>query len=572
MGQPDPGALTELARMWLRGVTTAGFVPGPRARARHALEDLLREIITAVQAEPFDPAEGRRIGAELVSLRMSAPEVLGTTVRLLGEGLPPLLGEGLPPQLGEGLPPQLGAAGRVLRLLGELSTGFATEQRRAAVAAAEQINSAYRKHLYAESVRMQAELRHTALHDPRTGLPNRAALSEHLTRPYRGRLGICLVGIDRFADINDALGHEHGVRLLREAAARLGALGGDFLAHTADDHFTLVLTDTTSADEVVKVADLAIRTLRSPVVIDGFDLRLPATAGVVEGPADGARVDGWLRDAHLALQGARRDRREIGVFDPARATADLQRHRLAAAMPAALERGEFVPHFQPLYRLSDRRIVGVEALARWRRPTGVLGPRHFITLAEHTGLIHPLGRHLLAAACRQAAAWRLRRPELLLSVNLSPWQLSEPGLLADIETTLRATGLPARNLQLEITESAAVDDHHDALRGLAALGIRLAIDDLGTGHSAIADLPTLPITGVKLAAELLPHDAGDHTRRTVLRSLVDLCHALGITVTGEGIETPDHERLLHDLDCDNGQGFLYARPAPADAITRMLAR
>jgi diguanylate cyclase len=560
MGHPDPSALSELARLWLRGVTAAGFVPGPRARAGRALEDLLRQVIGAVRAEPFDPAVGWRIGAELVRLRMSAPEVLGSTLQVLGEHLPALLGD--PPDRPDP---------RVLRLLGQLSIGFATEQRRAAVAAAEQINSAYRKH-------WQEKLRRASLHDPRTDLPNRAGLGDYLAAttadPDPGRIGICLLSIDRFADINDALGHEHGARLLHAAATRLRAVADDrecFLAHTADDQFTIVVAGTTDADELVKVADLAIRTLRSPVVIDGHDLRLAVTAGIVEGPASGRPPEGWLRDAHLALQGARQDRREYGVFEPARAAEDLRRQRLAAVMPAALELGEFVPHFQPLYRLGDRSIVGVEALARWHRPDGtVLGPQQFITLAEQTGLIHALGRRLLEQACRQAVAWRVRHPGLLLSVNLSPWQLSDPGLLVDIETTLRTTGLPATSLQLEITESAAVGDHHDALCRLADLGIRLAIDDLGTGYSAIADLPHLPISSVKLAAELLPRDATDHIRRTILGSLVALCHALGISVTGEGIETPEHERLLHELECDNGQGFLFARPATADDITRML--
>jgi diguanylate cyclase len=569
MGHPDSRALSELAGRWLRGVTNAGFVPGPRARARQALEDLLRQVIAAVRAEPFDPAAGHRIGTELVRLRMSAPDVLGVTVQVLGEHLPAVVGD----VEGDANP-------RVLRLLGQLATGFATEQRRTAVAAAEQINSAYRKHWHGQHTNLQEKLRRAALHDVRTGLPNRAGLAEYLAaaaaRPDAGRVGICLLSIDRFADINDALGHDHGVRLLQAAAIRLGALATErsyFLAHTADDQFTFAVADTTDADELAKAADQAIRTLRSPVVIDGHDLRLAVTAGIVEAPAAGTQPEGWLRDAHLALQGARQDRREYGIFDPDRAAQDMRRQRLAAVMPAALELGEFVPHFQPLYRLSDRGIVGVEALARWHLPDGtVLGPQHFITLAEQTGLIQALGRHLLEQACRRAVAWRTRHPGLLLSVNLSPWQLSDPGLLMDVETTLRSTGLPATNLQLEITESAAVEDHHDALRRLADLGIRLAIDDLGTGYSAIADLPNLPISSVKLAAELLPRDAGDHIRRTILGSLIDLCHALGIRVTGEGIETPEHEDLLRELGCDYGQGFLFARPATADDLTRLLGR
>jgi EAL domain-containing protein (putative c-di-GMP-specific phosphodiesterase class I) len=239
-------------------------------------------------------------------------------------------------------------------------------------------------------------------------------------------------------------------------------------------------------------------------------------------------------------------------------------------MPAALDRGEFVPHFQPLYRLDDRRIIGVEALARWHRPDTVVGPQHFIGLAEQTGLIHTLGRNLLEQACARGAAWQTRRPGLIVSVNLSPLQLADPGLVADVDTVLRTSRLPAGNLQLEITESTAVDEHHDTLHGLAGLGIRLAIDDFGTGYSTFASLPGLPITAVKLAAGLLPRDPGDHARRAVLHTVIRLCHRLGISVTGEGIETAEHEHLLNELGCDHGQGFHFARPTDADATSDML--
>jgi EAL domain-containing protein (putative c-di-GMP-specific phosphodiesterase class I) len=170
----------------------------------------------------------------------------------------------------------------------------------------------------------------------------------------------------------------------------------------------------------------------------------------------------------------------------------------------------------------------------------------------------------------RGAAWQVHQPGLVISVNLSPWQLEDPGLVVDVHTILRRSGLPAGCLQLEITESAAVDDPHHALHRLAELGIRLAIDDFGTGYSTFSGLPDLPITSVKLAAELLPRHSGDTARRTILRTLIRLCHDLGITVTGEGIETEGQQSLLRDLGCDHGQGFLFARPAPAEDLTALL--
>jgi len=572
MGDPDAcrgtegDAVATLARLWLQGVMSGAFVPGPRARARLALQDLLAQIVAAVTAEPFDPGIGDRFGAQLVRWRMTAPEVLGTTLTLLGEHLPHLLGTSGRKH-----------DARIRDLLAHLATGFAGAQRHAAVAAAEQINAAYRTHWHAELTGLQEQLRHSLLHDPRTGLRNRAGLREDLAalagRRHADRIGVCLLAIDRFTEINDALSHEHGDRLLRAVAARLRLLAAEndhIVAHPADDQFVFVLTGTTTVDEVVKIADQARQLLRTPIRVDDHDLRLTCTAGVLEGSVARTQPDGWLRDAHLALHSARQDHRDLAVFDPGRAASDLYRHRLAAAMPAALERGEFVTHFQPLYRLDDRRIIGVEALPRWHRPDGVLSPRHFIGLAEQTGLIHPLGHHLLVQACTHGARWRARHPGLIVSVNLSPRQLADPGLVADVDAVLRSSGLPAENLQLEITESAAVGAHHDVLHRLAGLGIRLAIDDFGAGYATFASLPDLPITAVKLAADLLPRHPDDHARRAVLHTLIWLCHHLDISVTSDGIETPAHEHLLHELGCDHGQGQHYTRPADADTITTLL--
>jgi EAL domain-containing protein (putative c-di-GMP-specific phosphodiesterase class I) len=261
------------------------------------------------------------------------------------------------------------------------------------------------------------------------------------------------------------------------------------------------------------------------------------------------------------------------VFDHDHAQIDVTRHRLAAAMPVALERGEFEPFFQPLLTLADRRITGVEALARWRRPaTGVLDPEHFIVAAETTGLIRPLGQTLLEQACRRGGDWRARGHDLLISVNLSPRQLDDPDLVAAVMEALDRADLPAERLQLEITESAAVEHHRGVLDELAELDIRLALDDYGTGYSNLASLSRLPVTMVKLAASLITDlDDGDNAAAVaVVRHVIQLCHALNITVTAEGIETEAQYLRLRDLGCDYGQGYLFARPGPAGVINGLL--
>ena len=573
-GTPPPAvdarAVAALAREWLRGVTAAGFVPGVRARAREALHELLRQTIAAARAERFDPAPGYRIGAELVALQMSAPPVIGTTVRLLAGRLPALVGGDEP-----------AARTRVLALVEQITIGFTAAQRVAAVSAAEQMNRAEKLHWRAAQADLNHRLQHALLHDTPTQLPNREHLRRHLAAVVAGsddttRAGVCLLGIDGFDQLTDALGDEGSDLLLAAAADRLRSaaeVGGHFLAHLGDGEFVLVVAGTTGADAVVKAAYEARRSLHGLFPAATPHLRITATAGIAEGPAAGTHPDTWLRDAHLAHEWARRERRERAIFEPGRAADDRRRQQLTAAMPAALDQRQFGLHFQPLYRLTDRRVIGVEALARWQRPgEPLLGPQVFIPLAEQTGLIRPLGRSLLAQACRQGAAWRQAGHDLLISVNLSPLQLEDPGLICAVADILRETGLPAPQLQLEITESAALDGHHEILNELSALDVRLAIDDFGTGYSSLATLSRLSVTTVKLAGEFVAGlGAGDATAATVvLRHVIEICHALGISVTAEGIETADDELLLRQLGCDNGQGFLFARPATADAVARLL--
>ncbi|MEV4343103.1 bifunctional diguanylate cyclase/phosphodiesterase [Actinoplanes sp. NPDC049596] len=529
------GPLAGIVDDWLRGVAAAGFVPGVRGRARAALSDLLEEFVAAVRAEPFDPAPGARIGAELVDLRMSAPPVIGTTVHLLASRLPAAIGE---PDDGE-------TRARVLALLDTLTTGFVAAQRDAALRAAEEMNRSEKIHWRGVQVDLQQRLQRALLHRPDTGLPNeqhlRKQLAEAIAARPGERLGLCLISLDRYDELTGTLGPENGVLLLSEVARRLRPLG--FLAHPADGLFAILLAGTSGVDDVIKVADRAARLLARDV---------PVTAAVVERAAAGTDPDGWLHDGRLALRWAAQDGRGPGVFEPGRAEAERRRQRLAATLPAALAAGEFTLDYQPLVRLTDRAVIGVEALARWDR----LEPRQFIPIAERTGVIAELGRALLEQACRRAAA----RPDLRMSVNMSPLQLAAPGLVAEVADILHRTGLPAGRLQLEITETAAVLEHRAVLTQLAGLGLRLALDDFGTGYSSLAELVTLPFAEVKLAAEFLTDPPGSAAE--VVRHVVGLCHALGMTVTAEGIETAEQERVLRELGCDHGQGYLFGRPEP----------
>jgi diguanylate cyclase (GGDEF)-like protein len=579
----DESSLDALALRWLREVAAVGYVPGRRAKTLREIRELLRRLVSAIAAEPFEPDPGRRVGARLVELRMADPKVIGATVRLLTNGLPRLFDGG--PDVVDG---------RVLQVIEQVSNGFAAALRDTAMAIGEDINRTMRVAWQADESALHQRLQHTRLHDPVTGLPNRAHLRESLRRLAvdggSGRLGVCLLRIDGFADLNDALGHGHGDDLLKAIGRRLRDLvqswmatardqstGRDdddryLLAHLGGEQFVLVMTGTTNTHQMVKVAKLARLALRTVALpsVDGYAPRVKTSAGIVEAPAGSrGRPDEWLRDAHRALAWAGDDPGGVMLFEQDRAQRDISRHRLAAAMPAAVERGEFEPFFQPILALADRRVVGMEALARWRHPMeGLLGPPRFIMLAEQTGLIRQLGHSLLEQACHRGAAWRARGHELLVGVNLAATQLTDPGLVAAVADVLHRTKLPPECLQLEITESAAVGHCRQVLHDLVELGVRLALDDYGTGVACLRALSRLPVTTVKLAAELVAdlEDGDDAAAAAIVRHTISLCHDLNITVIAEGIETEVQYLTLRRLGCDLGQGFLFAEPAAGGAV------
>ncbi|HEV7899448.1 MAG TPA: bifunctional diguanylate cyclase/phosphodiesterase [Planosporangium sp.] len=581
---PDPSDLAGFGASWERAVARTNFLPAGRARSRATLQGLARRLVVALAAEPFDASAGYQVGVDLVAADICSPRALGHTLALLHQRL-----------LGDlGITDERAPA-RLAGLSGQLATGFTEALRDRALTAAEGINSAERAAWRDKQHALQGRLQHALLHDQLTGLPNRSALIRRLVilvadPPAGERLGVVLLNLSRFKAVYDSLGPDRGDELLLAVARRLRALAvrdGHYLSHLGGDEFALVVERTTGTDDAVKVADQVLRALPDRVCIDGHQIPVAARCGVVERPAAGADPIELLRAAHITLGWVESDHRpRWTVFDSERNAAEVARHQLTAAMPAALARGEFTLDYQPLVRLADRGLAGVEALARWHHPTlGILSPARFISLAEDTGLIEPLGMHLLEQACAQAAAWQRRGPARpLVSVNLAVAQLRDPGLPAGVAVVLDRTGLPPDRLQLEVTENAIVgtgDASLDVLHALADLGIRLAIDDFGTGYSSLAYLSELPIHSIKLAAGFLrglaisPPDMSPPARRsndTLLPALISLGHDLGLSVVAEGIETAAQAERLTGLGCDLGQGFHLGRPTTADKIAALVSR
>jgi EAL domain-containing protein (putative c-di-GMP-specific phosphodiesterase class I) len=312
-----------------------------------------------------------------------------------------------------------------------------------------------------------------------------------------------------------------------------------------------------------------------PALVDGHELTVSASVGIVERQVAGTSPMELMRAADSTVHWAKAaGGARWSIFDAARSRQELARYALAAAIPAALDRGEFHLDYQPLTSLRDGRVLGMEALVRWRHPElGVLRPDTFIGLAEETGLIVRLGSWVLAEACREARTWPAEAGTApFVSVNLAVCQLHRPGLVQEVQGVLERTGLPPERLQLEITESSmmsTVAEPARALRVLDELGVRIAIDDFGTGYCNLAYLRDLPVTELKVAGEFVAgsrasaDDPGSRTNERILTSLVSLAHALGLTVTAEGVETAEQADRLRAIDCDAGQGWHFGRPGPA---------
>ncbi|MBQ1028020.1 bifunctional diguanylate cyclase/phosphodiesterase [Micromonospora sp. C95] len=442
-----------------------------------------------------------------------------------------------------------------------------------------------------ERYELQQRLRFQALHDPLTGLPNRtlffdtlAGLVEQPDAP--GRVGVCFLDLDGFKAINDSLGHALGDRLLVMIARRLAdcvAEQGYLVARMGGDEFVILVDGVTAVQDVIAVAESALAAVAAPVYVGDQQLAVSASIGIVDSAVAGTSVVELMKAADATLYWAKAEGRDRwAVYDPERSARDSARSALAAGLPLALDRGEFVLHYQPIVSLLDGRMLAVEALVRWQHPElGLIGPDRFIGLAEETGLIVRLGEWVLRQACRDAQRWHTDFPDagLVVSVNLAARQADRPAIVDTVADALASSGLPAELLQLELTESAVMGSAGEPLRTLhrlAALGVRLAVDDFGTGYSNLAYLRRLPITCLKLAGPFVegirgtePADA-DHRDERIVDALVRLAHALELWVTAEAVETEAQADRLRALRCDTAQGRLFGPPGPAETIVARL--
>ncbi|MEU4466787.1 EAL domain-containing protein [Streptomyces sp. NPDC024017] len=433
---------------------------------------------------------------------------------------------------------------------------------------------------------LNLRLRYEATHDALTGLPNRTFFFERLEKALGAgegqRFGLCYLDLDGFKTINDSLGHAAGDRLLVEVADRLQSCTtapGEMVARLGGDEFVALTTGPDTQRQVDELAGRIMNALLAPISVDGRELTVRGSIGIVEGPAGERSPAEVLRSADITMYRAKSaGGNRFELADPEADARAITRHGLTTALPTALERGEFFIEYQPLVHLGDGSVRGAEALVRWLHPQhGVLGPDRFIPLAEHTGLIVPLGRWVLEQSVRQAREWRelhggVDAGPLRINVNLSPCQLTHPGLVQDTIDILERTGVEPDALCLEVTESALIgadDDLLKPLRRLAEMGVDIALDDFGTGYSNLANLRRLPVSILKLDrsfTQSMQQFPADPVDLKIVEGIVSLAHSLDLAVTVEGVETGAQAEQLRILGCDTAQGWYYARPGPPERL------
>ena len=432
--------------------------------------------------------------------------------------------------------------------------------------------------------RAEATVEHQAHYDLLTDLPNRVMFNDRLTlalahaNRHHKMLAILFVDLDRFKTIVDTLGHAIGDHVLRGVAERLsGSLEeGDTLARLGGDEFVILLPQIHRADKAVKLAQKVLEALKPAFYFSGHELHITTSIGIALYPYDGEDADTLLKNADTALYRAKEQgRNNYQLYTPAMNARAFERLALENSLRKALERKEFLLHYQPQQDLKTGEITGMEALLRWQHPDlGLVYPAEFISLAEETGLIVPLGEWVLRTAAAQNKAWqKAGLPPMVVAVNLSARQFQHHDLVESIARVLRETGLEARWLELEITESIAMQNADYTiiiLRDLKEMGMQISMDDFGTGYSSLSYLKKFPIDTLKIDQSFVRDLSSDLNDAAIANAIIVLAHSLKLKVVAEGVETPEQKAFLKEHGCDKTQGYLFSNPIPAALFENLI--
>ncbi len=432
--------------------------------------------------------------------------------------------------------------------------------------------------------RDEERIRYLAMHDALTGLPNRSMFARLLNREIEAarRFGrnfsVLFIDLDRFKNVNDTLGHDAGDYLLREIAKRFKAClrASDTLARLGGDEFVALLECAQGEAGTQVVATKLLEAALTPVVINGQECRVSASIGVANFPGDAEDESTLMRHADMAMYAAKEaGKNNIQLYDPRFRSQAHERMELEQALRRALDDGQLFLHFQPKVAVLSQQLSGVEALLRWVHPTlGNVSPARFIPIAEESGLILPIGKWVLHEACRQTKAWQAAGlPSVRMAVNLSQRQFDDPQLVRSLRDLLQSHQLDPQWLELEITESMVMQDTERAialLRDIKRLGVRLAIDDFGTGYSSLAQLKRFPVDTLKVDRSFIREITSSSDDKAIAEAIITMGRSLGLSVVAEGVETAEQLAALRARDCDEMQGYLFARPMPAAHFEQML--
>ncbi|TFV70854.1 EAL domain-containing protein [Bradyrhizobium frederickii] len=432
-----------------------------------------------------------------------------------------------------------------------------------------------------ERKRAEARLAFMAQHDALTGLPNRALLRQQTdemllhTRRSPEKVALLMLGLDNFKAVNDTLGHAVGDKLLRGVAKRLRSTlrEEDALARLNSDEFAIAQSGLMRPEDAVGLAKRLLEAIADPYLLDGHSVVIGASIGIAMAPGDGDDSEKLLKSADMALSRAKQDARGSFAFFEAALDAKAQsRRKIEVELRDAIQNDVLRPYYQPLIDLQSGRITGFEALVRWpHAERGMVSPAEFIPVAEDTGLINPLGGLMLRRACLDAAAWP---DDVRIAVNLSPLQFRSGNLLSMVTEALKASGLPPRRLELEITETLLLEKSAQVLatlHALRALGVRISMDDFGTGYSSLSYLRSFPFDKIKIDQSFVRDLGANREAQAIIRSIVSLGKGLGVTITAEGVETEAELSCLRAEGCHEGQGFLFSKARPNIEIVSLLA-
>jgi diguanylate cyclase (GGDEF)-like protein len=435
----------------------------------------------------------------------------------------------------------------------------------------------------AERKTLEMQMAHKAMHDALTGLPNRTLFGDRLkhavmrAKRHQSMIGVMFIDLDGFKPINDGLGHDVGDQLLKALGRRLqeGLRASDTAARFGGDEFMVLCEDVADEQHVISIAERLQGAIAEPFMIAGHDLAVSSSMGIVVSSGHEESAESLIRNADAAMYRAKRQGVAYEVFDDGMRSRVRARARTESDLHRALDEREFRLLYQPQVDLRSGKIVGLEALLRWDHPErGVVEPGEFLWLAEETGLIMKIGEWALRQSCLQARAWSARNgAPLRVSVNLSARQHRDAGLVDTIERILTETRTDPATLCLEITESVLVNEPESAgptLHALKGLGVKLSIDEFGTGHSSLGSLKRFPLDMLKVDRSYVSGLGADTEDAAIVTAIINLAHSLGLQTVADGVENKDQVDELRALGCDVGQGFYFARPRPSDAIAELL--